>query len=548
MSLSPRKRDDEDNSHFNVLSWKVNFDSIPEAEFIRGKYHLVPKELPGAVWRYNVIDEKYWYWDERGAGLYISLIQSPHYRVLSENFNLLQRHVGEIVKIVTSNFKNKKQKEIEPFDFVAFGVGSADKELLMLDSLMRHTLTLTENREKIINYIPADISFPLLSNSLRALLSSKTLREYIKNRVLDLTPILTDFFMIPKEILGKNKNKFIAALGVVWNAPIPDIFNALRELMDRESLLLIDVEFIGDRTDDDIKYSYENDESNSFFYHPLELLYEGSSTGEKFEVTTSRGTQIKDYKLFNNFAIEFGDIGPTIVTSKNIDSFINEHNLPEEAKEKIRISPSEKSKTVVILYKQKPNVPKIDKTSTIVLGYSTRFDYDDFIEQLHKANLEIVKSFCNGETPRKSTFAYFLLKIGSGKKKGVSNYKVSTTKEWNQDEIKRIFEEKKYSVTFNKIIREQEFDIVAEKTKWGKENMIVCRLTTGKLNDDIINKFIESVIEARKNYGYMKDAIIFSEETIDEEIYNKYVRQKNYPSSNDFNLKIFYEEKELEKF
>lgn len=396
---------------FKTVPLRVDLEHYPTAKFIRGTSIMVPEEHAQTVYEVDVVEEKYWYWDEKGASTYIAMTQEPGYDVLKGTQWLLEREMPKLLNEAFAFFKkaHPNSRGLPPVELVVLGVGSAAKETMILNSLVNEYERHNKRKWQIF-YTPVDISFPLLQNSLRSIFADSNLRTHIYRKNLIVQPILTDFLTGLARYLRKNVVRFVIAQGLIWNAPIPLLFNALKDLMTPDSLLLMDVEFVGGRSDEQITKNYEGKAAKDFFYHPLELLQSASQT--KYDDHFMVHGELVLYKdAFTHFTLRNGQVIPRIVQRDTLDEFAKEYGLSTNAKSKIRLSPGSKDKTVVLLYQ--PTVQK-GNLRTIVLGYSTRFEYKDFVDFLIQQGFDIcVELLDNKEDPTKAIFGQYLLKLGS---------------------------------------------------------------------------------------------------------------------------------------
>lgn len=293
---------------------------------------------------------------------------------MKKTWSLLDYNKAELIKKAFDFFKGvSKTSRPPPIEIVVLGVGCAIKETRLLKAIIEHPegYNYIRGMRKFgpIHYIPIDISFPLLQNNLRAIFADKDLKTFVIEGNLRIDPILTDFIRgRTVEFLDKNACRLVVAQGIVWNVPVPDIFETFKQLMNEKTLLLIDVEFIGDRTDEEIKRNYSGTKAKEFFYHPLRMLYEVSK-GEDYFMCGSRRVHYRD--AFGKYSK--GEVNVDIVRRDELRKFVQNLGLNEESERMIRITNDNKSKIVIIWYK-----PSSPATKPIILGYSTRFDFNEF--------------------------------------------------------------------------------------------------------------------------------------------------------------------------
>jgi len=527
-------------SPLNEIKVLVDFDKIPEADAqLWRKGMLVPKKLAGEVMYYWVIDEQYWYWDEKGAGAYNALLGSDDYRVLQPNIDVLEKNKNSAIDAAIEFFRSKGSGVLPAVDFIALGVGTGEKELHLLDTLLLELSKASGLKGYQVYYVPLDISFPLLENSLRGVLSHDSFKSAISTNKLTIAPILADFMKIPLNEFGNPKNRFklISALGIVWNAPVPDVFNALRSLIDKDRLLLIDVELVGTREGHQIASSYSNEEAKSFFYHPLELLWLASKH-QNVAFKTING-EVKYYSTFEYYSRDNGQITATTVDSNTIYKFLDENNLPANARSKIMM-PSEQdsmgSKTVIIYYK-----PTDHKIKTVVLGYSTRFTYKAFTNYIEKAGLSIYAEFLdNQQCKSKAMHAYFLLKVADKKSQKTAAKAASIF-----DVYSKWAESRKYS-SVNTTIGAKTFSYIALKKGRliNKSYFKVCEIVRGPLGIEGIARFVNEVKEAKQSQNIGLAILLCEEEpAIDVKKYCEGLLE--FQGNGSFRLAIVWAEEQL---
>jgi hypothetical protein len=398
---------------FNAINLQINMDDIPKSQFLSEigiEPMLIPEGLANVAYRDNVIEERFWYWDEKAAAAYLYLKESRNYPVFYESFDILRKSVLQIVRKTFDELwghSEANSNETPLLDLVALGVGSAEKELTTLQEILNqyHLRHIQLEPGERIHYIPVDISFPLLQNSLRSIYSWEKLRNALIDRSLVVNPILTDILRLYASQIKGNKNKLIAALGLLWNIPTESTFQAFTRIATPNDLLLIDAEFLGNRTNEQLKDAYRGKEIEDFCLHPLELLNQASQTKAQFQTTGAFGRSIyKSYSEFSEYSPRNGRIEVEIVEGPEPSKLLEAYNLPESARGHLQFGPLKNSKTVVILF-----LPKIKSLTPVILAYSTRFQFDEFNDYVNTTGFQIVQQHLNNDKGN-ATFGYFLLK------------------------------------------------------------------------------------------------------------------------------------------
>ena len=399
---------------FSVVNLILNRDTIPEVKSV-GKGDLktfVPQDLPQVIYLNKIVDERYWYWDEKGASLWLDLRESANYAFFKETYSVLQTDITKMTNTIFESFFNKNMEKIPSIDIIALGVGSAEKEMLILKEILDYYLKKQFELERPVFYIPMDISFPLLQNSIRAIFSDSMLKGQIQKGNLMVRPILTDFLGANKNLIKTpNEYRIIAALGVLVNLSENETFDSLKNIMDEKSFLLVDAEFIGEREDKELIKPYKSTENFRFLSHPLEMLYNLAESGELFDIPPTPGHRrgFVSYKEFKGYNVEnekcfFVDV----IRNNKIEDLEEKYNLPsEKIKKYMGLSDLKESKTVVTIF-----LPTSKNVDSLILGYSTKYSYYELKNFISEKGFEIVKEYLNNmKHPEKSTFGYFLLKL-----------------------------------------------------------------------------------------------------------------------------------------
>lgn len=395
---------------FSVINLRLSMEDIPKADFLKEIALYIPEDLAFTTDKDKVIDEKFWYWDEQAAAYYNYLIESSPYDVFKKPFYLLTSNSYDLIDR-TFKIVNKTSKTNFPaLDFVALGVGSAQKELHILQEIFDYYRKAAHVSRKL-SYVPVDISFPLLQNSIRSLLQDKQFEDYLYADTLNIQPILTNILALRRDQIAGHVNKLIAALGLLWNVPITKAFDAFAEIVNEQSLLLVDVEFVGSRSLEEIIEPYDNEYSKRFFFHSLELLNRASHTEAFFRAHGY--PRKKFYSDFREYTWNEKKILVEVVEGSNARSFIDELGLPRSAQNHLEFGPLKNSKTVIVYYQ-----PDNDRLSPIVLGYSTRFEYPEYRDFIHtKTNFKIEgEPVLDTEEEDEANYGYFLLRPSSNSK------------------------------------------------------------------------------------------------------------------------------------
>jgi hypothetical protein len=259
----------------------------------------------------------------------------------------------------------------------------------------------------------------------------------------------------------------LASLGVVWNCDVKDVFKAFRKVMcdmeetGKQCYLLVDAEFVGNRTNAQLAASYDTNEMRTLLFHPLEVLNAASKDKEAILHYDDSGT-IHHIKLsnFSEYSRSNGEIKVDVLSKYDIDQFIEDYELDELTAKRYLLGGVSlaNSKTVYILYIPKNwKKGKMGMPRPVLLGYSTRFDRLEFDLFLKKAGFMKVYSRYNSD----KTFGYFLLRVGD-KSKNVAELSLENL----HDILESLMEKRKLATpAFDKTIAERSFTAIVESNK-----------------------------------------------------------------------------------
>jgi hypothetical protein len=389
---------------YNVVQMIIDRKSVGETQFLKSSRTFIPVGLPQTLHDHKIVDERYWYWDEKGAALWLYLKDSKNYPFFTETYEVLQSKVAHIRDII---FKRLSQNRTATIDVVAIGVGSAEKELLVLRAMLDEYRRRGARLRPPMYYIPMDISFPLLQNSIRLMFSDSSVRNQLEQRNLVVRPILTDFLETPRQLIAtQNEGKLITALGMLTNVSREGALAALHTLMDNNMLLLIDVELIGGRINDDLIKEYSSDEVSDFLYHPVDMLCAGAAS-ERFATQVRGRFSEVNYDYFRPYSREAGDIFVDVIDDNDMSALEARHGVPAvDVRGFYSLSDAKNSKVIVIMFK-----PHNEKAAPIIIGYSAKYEYGELKDCLKSSGFELIEEYLNNPSePTRSSFGYFLLR------------------------------------------------------------------------------------------------------------------------------------------
>lgn len=537
-------------SELTRFEFLVDINSYPKARFIAGVF--MPNDLPGMVISKRYLDEMYWYFDEKGSADYLALTRYHAYNILTENRDFLLANRKELFDRLFKYY-NYEMGKSDGIDYMPLGIGSADKEFVILDELITRCVPspikkIKDRQDRYVDYIPVDSSFPLLQDSLGRLFADTFWKfdDRINRKHIIIKPVLADILYLSDCDFGGHKLKLLSSLGMVWNCDIAEVFTALKGiLVDLEKkgnkvTILIDAEFIGGRGSEQLKESYDNTKTKRFLYNPLGNLNQIAKNDPDATFKTIRGSQ-RYYNVFEKFDWNEENISVEIVNNTNFKEFIKKFKFSESHVKKVLLGGGvlESSHTVAIVYTP-TNWTGEDWPAPILLGYSTRFDIKEFTDYIVSKDFEIIWAKNND----KETFGYFLLSLA---KKGIRDRRPLSSIETpiGIGAINKFFGEKKIKCHHEKTIGLIKFDLIIEKTGWTKRNFFVLiQFSKSRSVNDIrtdYDKLVKNYEIAKHDEKKIKGAVLWvSPKVVSPDMVSKV-------SLTD-NVKIIRNKSEMEKY
>ena len=384
------------------VEFNISIDDFPQIGIFGST--LIPINLIRDALEYRVIDDKFWYWGEKFSSLYIDLsTRDGSYTVHKSSKQLLEAEMPNIMDLVFRHFSSHTMVDKRHVDFVSLGIGNMEKEASALEKFIERYRMVNGSRLGF-KFVPIDVSFYFLTYAMRYVLGHSFGSSVFKD--VTVMPIMADFTKKLPSYFDGGGDKFITAFGVV-HTTFPWILDSFKDMMTDRSLLLIDVEMVGGRSDSEICKSYHDKDAVNFFYQTVNLLGQGAKY--PMEIQSWEGTPLGNVKEFGGYNLENGIVEPRIVTKDTVNDFVKDLGLPEKTLERINVAREEGSKTIVMVY-----TPKESGKLPLLVGSTKRYEQGPFEAVLENSGFEIVGSFLN----ESKVNAYYLLRLGRGSSKG----------------------------------------------------------------------------------------------------------------------------------
>jgi len=213
------------------------------------------------------IDQKYLYWDVRAALRWQKIARSSTYLTSQTSTNMWRRYAGPIIKSVVDDC------QASHFSFINFGVGTGEKDNLILQSLLEQT-------SGRLLYFPIDESLSMLQITIQEL---QDVMLHAGDR-LRLHYILDDFNNVHRfrdYVRGIERQNFrrqrvtriLGFLGgSIGNFYEAEILRTLQAMMTPNDYLILGVEMVAGRDDDTLIANYSDKRMKEFLYGPISDL------------------------------------------------------------------------------------------------------------------------------------------------------------------------------------------------------------------------------------------------------------------------------------
>jgi uncharacterized SAM-dependent methyltransferase len=223
------------------------------------KYELFKQNIENGK-----IDIKFYYLTPDSIDLWLKIINRSEYKFQKIGRDLLEKNVNELVKIIIQN----SPENTPCFDFVNLGVGAAVKDYYIIKAILDN---MPDKSNERIHYVPIDYSIGILQRTIDYL---DDLMDYYPNK-LHVQGILGDFFELIRyrdtiRCISKYPKLFALMGNTFGNMEEEHVIKIITKTMDKNDFLLLEVDLINDRTDEQLKEGYGTDDiTTKFLYQPI---------------------------------------------------------------------------------------------------------------------------------------------------------------------------------------------------------------------------------------------------------------------------------------
>jgi histidine-specific SAM-dependent methyltransferase len=211
------------------------------------------------------IDQKYLYWDVRASLRWQEIAELSTYMTAQGTMNLLAANADAMFNPMLAESKDKR------FSFINFGVGTGVKDYLILDALLK-------DKDAQVAYFPVDESLSMMQitiQSMQELIAQYADRlhfQYILDAFENADRFRGHITRHEHEVFnGAESTRIVALLGgSLGNFDEHTVLEDIKTLLGhRGDRLILGVEFIADRSDDELIENYEDERMKRFLYGPI---------------------------------------------------------------------------------------------------------------------------------------------------------------------------------------------------------------------------------------------------------------------------------------
>jgi len=239
----------------------------------------IKKELETNIYHEKEIDQKFLYWDVEAARRWGNLCASPAYELHHISKRLIFKHMTSIYNRIAGDSGQNA------FDFVNLGVGSGEKDKDILSILTEKAAPT------VVKYYPIDLSFPMLQETIKYL-------GGLLERNIEVNCVVGDILKLHRysSILRESSNpKLMAFLGgSLGNFREDDVLNEIHRFMSPKDYLILGVECVIGRGNNQLVEEYTGDELKDLVFGPLEGYI------DKNEASKARNTFYCEVRHYGN--------------------------------------------------------------------------------------------------------------------------------------------------------------------------------------------------------------------------------------------------------
>jgi hypothetical protein len=200
------------------------------------------------------IDLRFFFLWPDSIKLWFKIINRSEYKLQQLGRDLIAKNANELIDVIFENSSPNNNR----MDFIDLGVGAAVKDYYIIKAMLQK---MPKDSQERMTYIPIDYSIGILQKTMDYM---EELMDSYPNK-LHIEGILGDFLHLVRysdKIKSISQSpKVFALLGNIFgNVDEDRILEVITKAMGSDDLLLLEIDLINDRTDDQLKEGYGSDE------------------------------------------------------------------------------------------------------------------------------------------------------------------------------------------------------------------------------------------------------------------------------------------------
>ncbi|MHB8546547.1 MAG: L-histidine N(alpha)-methyltransferase [Nitrosotalea sp.] len=200
------------------------------------------------------VDQKFLYWDPHAGKMWNAICTNSPYKYYKHSLSVIEKNAEKLINIITNGKKNNN------YEFINLGVGGAEKDRLLIK-------TLLENTTGTIHYRAYDQSLPMLEYEKDRIKIWQ--REFGKSRI-KFEGVHGDFCDLPKEVTNRSKTltKIYSMLGNTFgNMHENEMVEVMSKAMNYEDFLILGIGLLQDGSN--MKEGYDNPLVRELMLYPI---------------------------------------------------------------------------------------------------------------------------------------------------------------------------------------------------------------------------------------------------------------------------------------
>lgn len=264
----------------------------------------------------KTLDPKFLYWTLRSTQAYLSLSQNPYYRLNDIAYDfILKTFLPNLFPIIWDSQNQLVQ-------IIDMGVGDGSESNILINAILS-----ISTKDLYLHYTLFDCSYHMLRVAANSLERANHQNNFYR-RNIELNAVYGDIRDIPlfRKVTGSvnGKRLFVLLGATLGNYYEREIIEPIQKELSNDDYLLLGLELIGKRTDDDLRTSYDSLFNRKFVFLPLQDLgYEFEESEFSITIQENISDVAASKTIISNVDLpDIGSVRLAISTKYNLDEFM----------------------------------------------------------------------------------------------------------------------------------------------------------------------------------------------------------------------------------